>query len=451
MGYRRKGLLKYGKKCICTVLIAVSICALSSFGIVCGAPANTTPAPGRDILSELPAEQELSTVEQLIQIIEEGKAVAAAYGAYEEQFDQIQLIEDITAMGYEVVEKHVFDIPLVTQMIDEEGELVDTEVVRPAEYYRVGEKDELTYQRVPTVRFYTAIDSETHRAAVFLADKDGQIVYKNNQLECNYTVLGQVEQPIVDMVSVAFQDLNHDGLTDITLIAGCVNETGGYIGKQYKVGEVLFQTNDENGAVDFYRDWRINDKINRFDMNKSAKCIRSFVRDGRSTEFLYTATTEAELLNKGFEVIEEQSYWRTYEKLGRLKVLPGVYSMADYDVFMIYMINEQGDIVWCFQPMGDFDNLYSLRGISGKDLDGDGMKDLLVVGRYSKEGENGEIIVEGQYSIYYQRTGGFDTDTEFVLSHPYDPEDTVEELVNKIHAYWGWNTAELVEKKVEKK
>ena len=470
MGYRRENrLLMHGKKCICTVLMALSVCALSSFGVVCGAPANTSPAPGSDILSELPAEQELSTAEQLVRIIEEGKAVAAAYQAYEERFAQIQIIEDITAMGYEVVEKHVFDIPLVAQMLDEKGELVDTQVVRPAEYYRVGEEDELAYQRVPTVRFYTAIDSETHRAAVFLADKDGQIVYKNNQLECNYTVLGQVEQPIVDMVSVAFQDLNQDGLTDITLIANCVNEKGSYAAQQYKVGEVLFQSDNGNASwngevsdngeksdnreekVDFYRDWRINDKINRFDMNKSAKCIRSFVRDGRSTEFLYTATTEEELLSKGFEVIEEQSYWRTYEKLGRLKVLPGVYSIADYDVFMIYMINEQGDIVWCFQPMGDFDNLYSLRGISGKDLDGDGMKDLLVVGRYSKEGENGEIIVEGQYSIYYQRTGGFDTDTEFVLSHPYDPEDTVEELVNKIHAYWGWNTAELVEKKVEKK
>lgn len=469
MDYRRKGLLRYGKKCICAVLMAVSVCALSSVGVVMGAASANGMAPEQP--SGIPPEQllELSSAERLVQIIEEGKAVAASYQAYEERFEQIQLIGDITAMGYEVVEKHVFDIPLVAKMLDEEGEFVDTEVVRPAEYYRVSEEDELAYQKVPTVRFYTAIDSETHRAAVFLADKDGQIVYKNNLLECNYTALGQVEQPIVDMVSVAFQDLNHDGLTDIILIAGCMNTKGSYIGKQYKVGEVLFQSDNgdafRNGEVsnnremsenreemvDFYRDWRINDKINRFDMNKSAKCIRSFVRDGRSTEFLYTATTEAELLNKGFEVIEEQSYWRNYEKLGRLKVLPGVYSMADYDVFMIYMINEQGNIVWCFQPMGDFDNLYSLRGISGKDLDGDGMKDLLVVGRYSKEGENGEIIVEGQYSIYYQRTGGFDTDTEFALSHPYDPADTVEALVDKIHAYWGWNTAELVEKKVEKK
>ena len=379
----------------------------------------------------------------------EDQAVAAAYRVYEERFEQIKTIDDMIPAGYEIVEKHVFDIPLVSQTESEDGEIVGTEVLRPKELYLVSEEDALWQQNVPTVRFYTAIDQSTGRAAVFLADKEGRIVYKTNRLECNYTVLGQVEQPIEDMVSVAFQDLNYDGLTDMTLIAGCVNDSGDYAGKQYKVGEVLFQASDKE-EVSFYRDWRINDKINRFDMNKSAKCIRSFVRDGQSTEFLYTATTEDELLANGFEVIKEQSYWRTYEKLGKLKVLPGIYSMADYDVFMIYMMNEQGDIVWCFQPMGDFDNLYSLRGISGKDLDGDGMKDLLVVARYSKEGEQGEIIVEGQYSIYYQRTGGFAMDKDFVKSNPYQDTETVENLVNKIRAYWGWDTAEVINEEKKK-
>lgn len=390
--------------------------------------------------------------------------VLAAYQAYEERFARIHTIEDIAEEGYEVVEKHVFDVPLVTMMpapgdgetsetagitsetaaeAGSEGvaegaavEMVPTEVLRPEELYRINEGDAVRLQQVPTVRFYSAIEKDCHRAAVFLADGEGNIVYKTNRLECNYTTLGELEQPIFDMISVAFQDLNGDGLMDIILIAGCVNDTGAYAGKVYKVGEVLFRAEGEE--LSFYRDWRVNDKINRFDMNKSAKSIRSFVRDGLSTEFLYTATTENELLENGFRVIKEQSYWRNYEKLGNLKVLPGVFSMADYDIFMIYMIDEEGDIVWSFQPMGDYDNLYSLRGMSGKDLDGDGMKDLLVVARYSREGENGELIVEGQYSIYYQRTGGFDTDVEFVEGYPYRDDRTVEELVREIRAYWGW-------------
>ena len=32
--------------------------------------------------------------------------------------------------------------------------------------------------------------------------------------------------------------------------------------------------------------------------------------------------------------------------------------------------------------MGDYDNLYSLKGMTGKDVDGDGMKDLVVFARF---------------------------------------------------------------------
>lgn len=364
--------------------------------------------------------------------------ITEKYKEYTQCFEAISTLDDIKAQGYEIVEKHVFDVPLVIKSteVDEDGEPLDTEVTRPVDINRISEEDAVVLQSVPTVRFITAIDKKYHRAAVFLADRDGKIVYKTNMLECNYTVRGALEQPIVDMVSVAFADMNHDGLMDIILIAGCINDSGSYAGELYKIGEVLFQEKD---AVSFYRDWRINDKLNRFGMNKSAKCIISFVRDGNSTEFLYTATTEQELVDNGFRVIEEQSYWRTYEKLGQLKVLPGTFSMADYDVFMIYMIDRQGNIVWCFQPMGDMDNLYSLKGMSGKDMDGDGMKDLVVWAQYSKEGEHGELLLQSRCSVYYQRTGGFDTDTDFVESYRFTGEENMEMLLSAIRAYWGWS------------
>ncbi len=364
--------------------------------------------------------------------------ITKEYQEYIQCFEAIKTLDDIMPQGYEIVEKHVFDIPLVTKSTetDENGELLDTEVTRPADIHQIGSGDAVVLQSVPTVRFITAIDKTYHRAAVFLGDKDGTILYKTNMLECNYTFRGRMEQPIVDMVSVAFADMNHDGLTDIILIAGCKNDTGNYADKLYKVGEVLFQ---KQGSVSFYRDWRINDKLNRFGMNKSAKCIISFVRDGNSTEFLYTATTQQELMDNGFQVIEEQSYWRTYEKLGRLKVLPGTFSMADYDILMVYMVNNQGNIVWSFQPMGDMDNLYSLKGISGKDMDGDGMKDLVVWALYSKEGAHGELLTENRCSVYYQRTGGFDTDTDFVDKYRFTGEENMETLLDAIRAYWGWS------------
>ncbi len=378
-----------------------------------------------------------------VQAAEPEQGLIAEYEAYEARFQSILTMDDIVLQGYEIVERHVFDIPLVKPVPEEEEkENAPVEVTRPENMLNIDGQDAVALQEVATVRFFSAIDQETGRAAVFLADGTGNIVYKCNQLECNYVARGELQQPIVDMVSVAFQDVNHDNLVDLILIAGCVNETGEYAGRLYKVGEVLFQSpggNPEAGDISFYRDWRINDEINRFDMNKSAQCIITFVRDGRSTEFLYTATTEQELLSNGFHVIEEQSYWRDYEKLGRLKVLPGYFSIANFDFFMIYMINEQGNIVWSFQPMGDYENLYSLKGMSSsRDVDGDGMKDLVVLARYSRAYQNGEMQVDTCCSVYYQRTSGFDIDTEFVSSYTCTGSETMAELVAAIREYWGW-------------
>ena len=200
-----------------------------------------------------------------------------------------------------------------------------------------------------------------------------------------------------------------------------------------QIGDVLFQ--NETG---FYRDWRLSDKINRFGMNKSIRFIVSFLEDGYSTEFLYTAATLDELKEHGFKVVAEQSYWRKFEKLGNLLVVPGTYRMAEYTVFMVYLVNEQGYIVWSFQPMGDYENLYALKGVACRDIDGDGMKDLAVLARYSYEGKDGETIQENDYSIYYQKTGGFYQETEFKKQYQSKDDSTMEELVEKARAYWGW-------------
>ncbi len=123
-------------------------------------------------------------------------------------------------------------------------------------------------------------------------------------------------------------------------------------------------------------------------------------------------------------------------------MVPGTYTMADFATFMIYLVNEQEEIVWSFQPMGDYDNLYALKGITCKDIDGDGMKDILVLARYSYEGEDNELLTKNDYSIYYQRTGGFYEDTEMKKQNPCSEEDTVAELVERARAYWGWKAEE---------
>ncbi|MDE6168299.1 MAG: VCBS repeat-containing protein [Acetatifactor sp.] len=277
------------------------------------------------------------------------------------------------------------------------------------------------------------MEEEYNRLAILILDGRGNVLYKTNQLETNNRCMGELVQPNKGIAAVSFQDLDRDGLTDIILITNCENSRGEYAGKPYKTGDVLFQ---RDGG--FYRDWRVSDKINRFSMNKSIDCIASYVRDGNSTEALYTASTLEELLESGFQIIEEQCYYRRFEKQGLLRVVPGVIRMGEYNVFMIYLVNEQGYIVWSFQPMGDYDNLYALKGMACRDLDGDGMKDLVVLGRYSYSGPEGKAVVDTRCSIYYQRTEGFAEDKEFESIHQCTEEDTVSGLVELIREYWGW-------------
>lgn len=324
------------------------------------------------------------------------------YELYQEQFAALETVEDIEENGYERIESQSF--PVLLESFGEE------EVI-----------------------FLPIMHREYHRLAVLITDSSGKILYKTDQLETNYKYLERLEQPTKSLAAVSFQDLNHDGLTDIVLITNCENATGEYAGEPYKVGDVLFQ---RDGA--FYRDWRISDKINRFSMNKSADFIAAYVRDGNSTEILYTATTLEELLNSGFQIVEEQNYTRNFEKQGRLQVVPGILKMAEYDIFMIYLVNEQGYIVWSFQPMAEYDNLYALKGMTCRDMDGDGMKDIVVLARYSYSGPDGELLIDTKCSIYYQRTEGFAEDTDFAASYQCTEEDTVGGLVEIIREYWGW-------------
>lgn len=324
------------------------------------------------------------------------------YQDYQTRLGSIENRQDISSYGFTVIEEQIF--PIETECFG-------------------------------SVLLIPAMEKQYHRLALFLAEEDGTVVYRMDQLETNHRNEGQLEQPTRDISAISFQDLNRDGRMDIVLITACRNQSGPYAGKTYKVGDVLFQ-----GETGFYRDYRISDKINRFGMNKSAESITAYVRDGYSAEFLYTASTKSELLKNGFVITKEQNYIRKFEKLGSLEVVPGTYTMANFSTFMIYLINEQGYIVWSLQPMGDFDNLYALKGMTCRDIDGDGMKDILILARYSYEGINNELLTKSDYSIYYQRTGGFYADTEVKKKVFCRDEDTVAELVEKARNYWGWKT-----------
>lgn len=322
------------------------------------------------------------------------------YEDYKERFDSIREESHIAENGFRKIEDQIFIVDM---------------------------------QNLGEVTFIPALDRRFNRLALFLSDEKGNIIYKTEQLETNSRNRGELYQPNKGIAAVSFQDMNGDGLTDIVLITSCMSSVPSYKRETYKVGDVLFQ--NEKG---FYRDWRLSDKINRFSMNKSIEFIVSFVRDGYSTEFLYTATTLKELQENGFQIEKDQCYWRQFEKMGKLQVVPGTMSLARHSVFMLYLINEQGYIVWSFQPMGEYDHLYALKGVTCRDIDGDGLKDIVVLMSLSYLGEEEEPIVQTDYSIYYQRTGGFYEDKEIKESIPCQEEDSMEGIIEKAREYWGW-------------
>ncbi len=326
--------------------------------------------------------------------------VLMQYQEYGERLSSIEYRSEIAENGFSIVENQIF----------------------PIEIAGYGE-----------VSLIPAFEETYHRLALFFVTESGQVIYKTDQLETNNRVLGRMEQPDCTLAAVSFRDLDMDGRMDIILITACTAADGS--GEVYKVGDVLFQSKKQAG---FYRDYRIAEKINRFGMNKSAEVITAFVRDGYSTEFLYTAATLQELLFQGLEIISEQCNYRTFGKLGKLQVVPGTYRISNYDVFMVYLVSEQGDILFSLQPMGDYDNLYALKGINCRDIDGDGLKDIVILARYSYEGDEGQLVVESDYSIYYQRTGGFSQDIEMKEVYQCGDEDTMELLVEEARAYWGW-------------
>lgn len=355
--------------------------------------------------------------------------VRALYEEYNARFDAVERKEDITKYGFEIVDIHIFP---VQYEIDRQKEM-ETELVRQMKADPGADVKELKMNMEAPLLMIPAYDKTYNRLALFFVGEDGSILYKTDRFETNSCVLGQMKQPEQELVSVAFQDLNGDMLTDIILITSC--EVGD--GRKYRIGDVLFQDTE---ALVFYRDYRISDKINRFGMNQNTDSITAFVRDGYSTEFLYTAETLRELQRNGFQIITEQCYSRTFGKLGKLQVVPGTYRIADYDVFMIYLVNEQDYILSALQPMGDYDNLYALKGINCRDIDGDGLKDIVVLAKYSYEDEEHKLAVVSDYSIYYQRTAGFSADTEIKNQYQCSEEDTMQSVVEKARAYWGWKT-----------
>ena len=94
-----------------------------------------------------------------------GELVAEEYERYRERFAQIEEIPDVEEQGFCLLKNQIFAMP------------------QP----KLPEEDPDTTEAAgDEVWFYAALDKRYHRLAIFIADTEGQILYKTDQLEANY-------------------------------------------------------------------------------------------------------------------------------------------------------------------------------------------------------------------------------------------------------------------------
>ena len=319
---------------------------------------------------------------------------------YRARVEGVRYVEDIEANGFIVLEDHSFQ----------------------AEFESFG-----------SVSVLTALDPKHGRLILFLTGADGRVVYQTDELECNHIRRGELNQPNVGVSAIAFRDINHDDLKDIVLISRCAGpaglNTGDTYRDTYKVGDVLFQSD-----TGLYRDWRLSDKLNRFDMNTNLDVVTAFARDGDSVEFLYSAATLRELIRNGFQIEDDRDV--SFERFGEVRMISGDYRLAGYYILMIYLVDPNGNVAWRFQPMGGYPNFNRIRGFLLTDLDGDGLTDLLGLIRYDTFDKNHNTIRVTDYVIYYQRNGYFEADTAFQSSYVYADGDEISDVAERAAAFW---------------
>ena len=326
-----------------------------------------------------------------------GPAGLDEFALYQKRMDGVITAEDIVANGFFWDDEHIFPMELV---------------------------------RFGAVDLLPALDTELGRIVLFFVDGGGMVVYKTDSIENNYVVPSSLKQPNIEILATKIQDLNGNGLDDIIIISACKNESGPNAGKPYNIGEVLFQS--ETGL---YRDWRLSDRINRFSMNTDFDMVRAFVRDGMSSEYLYSAQTLGQLEENGFQIIRDRNVF--FEKWGELRVVSGVCKITRHNILMVYLLDSDGRMVWNFQPMGNYTNFNWIMGTSFEDIDGDGLTDAAFLIRYDVLTEAGETVTVQDYSIYYQRTGYFYEDDAFKAAYQCGWEDTLPDIVERARVFYN--------------
>lgn len=128
------------------------------------------------------------------------------------------------------------------------------------------------------------------------------------------------------------------------------------------------------------------------------------------TSSVYKEKNLNDLQKNGLEIIENQSFWVELEKWGRVKFISAQYPDGGTFKLRFYLVNDRGKILYSLPdfPGNKFWFFFELRAISFKDVNKDGLTDVIVIANYtSGAGQEGAIPFPVA-SIYFQK------DKEFV-------------------------------------
>lgn len=116
----------------------------------------------------------------------------------------------------------------------------------------------------------------------------------------------------------------------------------------------------------------------------------------------------ANLQKQGLKVIEEQPFWIELENWGRVRFVAGETQIKGLPKLNLYLIDSK-DNGLCSLPefYGNMWILYELKAISFKDVNKDGLKDIIVVADYILgHGENAAVPFPVG-SVYFQKNKEF--------------------------------------------
>lgn len=120
------------------------------------------------------------------------------------------------------------------------------------------------------VKFVTARDLDKNTLKFYLIDDEGKILYELMNFNNGFYFSDESRYELLEVLAVAFRDLNNDGLKDILVVTKSLDE---YKSEIYS-SNVYFQRDDEFIYID-----RLNAEIQKDGQNENINMLINFVKE----------------------------------------------------------------------------------------------------------------------------------------------------------------------------